>query len=154
MLKSYFASIISVTLLWEKGRNWIRIWIRTSDKRIRKLEAQKHANPADPSPQHCLLPTWEIQDKTQIFFFIYIFKAIFKTLILEIFLYFLCDIFNFTSSTKTTQKQVNSRENIFRLQRSPWDRWRSAVPGSPAHGGSAPGWGSGGDGFPLVGWST
>jgi len=39
VFKSYFASIIS-----EKGR--IRI-------RIRILEAKKHADSADPDPQHC-----------------------------------------------------------------------------------------------------
>ncbi len=37
-------------LLWEKRR--IRKRIRTSDYRIR--EAQKHADPKDPDPQHCI----------------------------------------------------------------------------------------------------
>ncbi len=41
------------TPLGEKGRirSWIRI--RTSDLWIRNREAQKHADPADPDPQHC-----------------------------------------------------------------------------------------------------
>jgi hypothetical protein len=47
LLKFYFARIIS-----EKGRIRCRIRIRTSD-RIRILEAQKLADPADPDPQHC-----------------------------------------------------------------------------------------------------
>jgi hypothetical protein len=51
VLKSYFASIISVrsTPLWKKGRSQIQI--RTSDYwiLIRIVEAQKHA---DPDPQH------------------------------------------------------------------------------------------------------
>ncbi len=44
MLKFYCASNISVrsTLSCEKGRIWIRI-----------REAQKHADHADPDPQHC-----------------------------------------------------------------------------------------------------
>jgi hypothetical protein len=46
--KFFFASIIS-----EKGGIRCRIRIRTSD-RIRILEAQKHADPADPDPQHCI----------------------------------------------------------------------------------------------------
>jgi hypothetical protein len=47
MSKSYFASIIS-----EKGRIRIQSRIPTSDNWIWILEAQKHADPAHPDPQH------------------------------------------------------------------------------------------------------
>ncbi len=52
VLKFYFASIISVhsSPLWEKGK----IQVRTCDQRIRIREAQKHADPPDSDPQHCL----------------------------------------------------------------------------------------------------
>ncbi len=39
------------TLLWEKGR--IRSRIRNNDWCTRIREAQKHADPANPDPQHC-----------------------------------------------------------------------------------------------------